>query len=241
MKLILPCAHVSFAFLATYFLYTPKEFACDHSNLGSRVAITQPLVSYFCRLVSNSPKLTSASMSPNRHKGVLFLNEWAPLLRSNLKKLVKMNLVYFRVCLRYSLLSDANQLYTSRGNIRHSKNRTWVQLSSKLLPRIVNRIRERDDSKLKFRSRKALLLKMTSLKTFHKSKVGCEEFKEETSSPQGNKMRFSMATPLNPNASSQSQLKTISFWFSWIPVKTTFECICICFTFAFQDNWDESV
>lgn len=212
MKLILPCAHVSFAYLATYFLYTPTEFACDHSNVGSRVA-TQPLISYFCRLVSNSLKLTSASMSPNRHKGVLFLNEWASLLRSNLKKLVKMNLVYFTVCLRYSLLSDANKLYTFRGNIRHSMNRTWVHLSSKLRPRkrIVNRIRERDDSKLKFRSRKALLLKMTSLKTFHNSKVGCEESKEETSSPQGNKMRFSMATPLNPNASSQNQLETISF------------------------------
>ena len=162
------------------------------------------------QILPNSLRLVWA---PTDTKGVLFLNEWAPLLRSNLKKLVKMNLVYFTVCLRYSLLSDANKLYTSRGNIRHSMNHTWVHLSSKLRPRkrIVNRIRERDDSKLKFRSRKALLLKMTSLKTFHNSKVGCEEFKEETSNPQGNKMRFSMATPLNPNASSQIQLKTISF------------------------------
>lgn len=108
MKLILPCAHVSFAFLATYFLYTPTEFACDHSNLGSRVA-TQPLISYFCRLVSNSPKLTSASMSPNRHKGVLFLKERASLLRSNLKKLVKMNQSILQfVCVTHFLVTQTN-------------------------------------------------------------------------------------------------------------------------------------
>ena len=83
-------ARMSFVcFSANVFFYTSTEYACVHSNLGSRaVAITQPLVSCFCRLVSNSPKLTSASMSPNRHKRcVLFLNEWTPLLRSNLKKI----------------------------------------------------------------------------------------------------------------------------------------------------------
>lgn len=78
------------------------------------------------QILPNSLRLVWA---PTDTKGVLFLNEWALLLRSNLKKLVKMNLVYFTVCLRYSLLSDANKLYTSRGNIRHSKNRTWLHLT----------------------------------------------------------------------------------------------------------------
>ena len=97
--------------------FKPRFSSCNHSTFG---------IVFLPSGLKFSPRLVWA---PTDTKGVLFLNEWAPLLRSNLKK---MNLVYFIVCLRYSLLSDANKLYTSRDNIRHSKNRTWVHLSSKL-------------------------------------------------------------------------------------------------------------